>query len=237
MILGIHQPQYLPWLGIIDRIDRCDTFILLDNVPYSKNYYYNRNRIKTQKDWMWLTVPVLFAGNFGQLIKDIKIDNSQNWKEKHLKSIYLEYKKSPFFDDYYSSIEDLLGRNWEFLSDLSSESMRVSARLFGIDKKIKKASELKLTGTKEELLIDICLKLKTDVYMSGPDGKNYLNLENWANRGIKVIFQDFKHPRYRQSSGNFVPQMAAFDLLFNCGKESLSILRDQSGEKSELVLE
>ena len=237
MILGIHQPQYLPWLGIIDRIDKCDTFILLDNVPYSKNYYYNSNRIKAQKGWIWLTVPVLFGGNFGQLIKDIKIDNNQNWRQKHLKSIYLEYKKAPFFDDYYRPIEDLLGRDWESLSDLSSESIRLSAGLFGIDKKIKKASELNVTGNKEDLLIDICLKLKADVYMSGPDGKNYLNLENWADKGIKVIFQDFKHPKYRQSSDNFVPQMAAFDLLFSCGKESLSILRDQSGEKSELVLE
>ena len=65
MIVGIHQPQYLPWLGIIDRIIKSDIFVMLDNVPYSKNYFYNRNRIKTANGWNWITAPVLFKGKFG----------------------------------------------------------------------------------------------------------------------------------------------------------------------------
>ncbi len=236
MIIGIHQPQYLPWLGLIDRIEQCDIFVILDNVPYSKNYFYNRNRIKTSKGWMWLTIPVLFTGRFGQLIKDIKIDNTQDWRRKHLRSIYYEYKKSPYFDFFYPPLKELLNTDWENLSDLSSESMILLVNLFGLSKQIVKASDLQVDGAKENLLINICMKLKADIYLSGPDGKSYLNLNNWNNKGIRVVFQDFKHPKYPQLFNGFIPQMSAIDLLFNCGPESLNILKDKYGEKVELIL-
>lgn len=237
MILGIHQPQYLPWLGLIDRIDKSDVFVLLDNVAYSRNYFYNRNRIKTSQGWAWLTVPVLFNGNFGQLIKDIRIDNHQNWRQKHLKSIYLEYKKTRFFEGYYSHLETLLSKEWELLSELSSESMRLVSGLFGLDKKIIMASGLGAEGVKEELLINIALGLKATKYISGPDGKDYIDPGNWQEKGIEVTFQAFQHPKYTQAHGEFLTQMSAIDLLFNCGPESLSIVRDPDAEKAKPVFQ
>ena len=57
MIVAIHQPQYLPWLGYFDKIDQADVFCFLDDVQYKKNEYQNRNRIKTPQGWQWLTVP------------------------------------------------------------------------------------------------------------------------------------------------------------------------------------
>ncbi len=99
------------------------------------------------------------------------------------------------------------------------------------------ASELGVEGAKEALLLDICKKLGADNYLSGPDGKNYVSPDVWRANGIKIGFQEFKHPKYPQLYGDFIPQMAAIDLLFNCGAEKgLSILRDKEGEKVELLL-
>ena len=36
MIVAIRQPQYLPWIGYFDKLDRADVFVLLDNVQYKK---------------------------------------------------------------------------------------------------------------------------------------------------------------------------------------------------------
>jgi len=58
MIVSVHQPQYMPWLGYFDKIDRSDLFVFLDTVQYKKNEFQNRNRIKNDKGWQWLTVPV-----------------------------------------------------------------------------------------------------------------------------------------------------------------------------------
>ena len=52
MILATHQPQYLPWIGYFDKLDRANVFVLLDNVQYKKNgknkicYYDGRHIVK-----------------------------------------------------------------------------------------------------------------------------------------------------------------------------------------------
>ena len=60
MIVAVHQPQYLPWLGYFDKIDKADVFVLLDTVQFKKNEWQNRNKIKTAQGWQWLTVPVMY---------------------------------------------------------------------------------------------------------------------------------------------------------------------------------
>ncbi|MDD5348183.1 MAG: WbqC family protein, partial [Candidatus Omnitrophica bacterium] len=56
MIVSVHQPQYLPWLGFFDKIARSDCFVFLDTVQYKEREFQNRNKIRTADGWMWLTV-------------------------------------------------------------------------------------------------------------------------------------------------------------------------------------
>ena len=236
-VIGIHQPQYLPWLGFVERVYNCDVFVLLDNVPYSKNYFYNRNRIKTANGWIWLTVPVITKNRFGQLIKDVEIKNSVDWRSDHWKSIFFAYKKSKYFECFASSLEEIYKREWQYLYEICEIMIEFIMKSFGIKTPIYRASELNVHGKKEDLLLNICKKLNVNKYLSGIDGKNYLNLENWKNQQIKVLFQNYKHPKYPQMFNNgFIPQMSSVDLLFNCGPESLNILKDERGEKIGLTL-
>ncbi|MCR4319560.1 MAG: WbqC family protein [Candidatus Brocadiaceae bacterium] len=72
MIVEIHQPQYLPWIGYFDKIDRANVFVLLDNVQYKKNEWQNRNRIRTSQGWQWITVTVLYK--YPEKINAVKIN-------------------------------------------------------------------------------------------------------------------------------------------------------------------
>ncbi|MGL6327783.1 WbqC family protein [Aeromonas rivipollensis] len=58
MIVSIHQPAYLPWLGYVDRIKKSDLFIFLDSVQLEKNSFTNRNLIKGANGSHWLTIPI-----------------------------------------------------------------------------------------------------------------------------------------------------------------------------------
>ncbi|MDR7579336.1 MAG: WbqC family protein, partial [Armatimonadota bacterium] len=45
MVVGIHQPHYLPWLRYMAKAALADVFVLLDDAQYTKNGWQNRNRI------------------------------------------------------------------------------------------------------------------------------------------------------------------------------------------------
>jgi len=227
-IVTIHQPGYLPWLGFFDKMARSDIFVLLDDVQFEKNYFDNRNKIKTSQGWAWLTVPVKYR--FGQKLNEVEINNEEKWKEKHYKSLLLNYKKSPHFSDYVSFFQKIYEKKWQKLIDLNIALIKYLAKELGFKTKLIRSSELNCQGEKTERLLNICRKLKTDVYLSGKFGKNYLDEEAFRKNNIKVIYQDFQHPVYPQLYGNFIPELSIVDLIFNCGLDSPSII---SGNKNK----
>ena len=89
---------------------------------------------------------------------------------------------------------------------------------FNIETKILFASELGFTSTSTERLADITDALGGDVYLSGPAGRDYLDVSLFERMGISVEFQDFKHPMYKQEYDGFIPNMSAIDALFNVGE-------------------
>jgi hypothetical protein len=228
MIVSIHQPQYLPWLGYFDKISKSNAFVLLDNVQFKKNEWQNRNRIKTAQGWQWLTVPVIHR--LSQKIYEVKINNTVAWGKKHLQALITNYSKAAFFKEHIAFFEQTYAQEWSSLVDINIHIIHYLAKALGLsDKKLVRASGYELRDEATERLIDLCKHLRGDVYLSGKDGPKYLNLALFEKEGIQVIFQDYQHPRYPQLYGDFEPYLSAIDLLFNCGSEGLSILKKGGG--------
>jgi hypothetical protein len=224
MIVSIHQPQYLPWLGYFDKIARCDVFIFLDNVQFKKNEWQNRNKIKTDQKWQWLSVPVIHR--FGQRINEVEINDTVRWGKKHLQALATNYSKAPFFKEHLDFFVKTYGQEWERLLDINLHLIRYLVKALNIsNKEFRLASEYQSREGPTERLVDLCKLVGADVYLSGQDGARYLDLNEFKKEGIQVIFQSYKHPTYPQLFGEFEPYLSVVDLLFNCGPESLSILR------------
>jgi hypothetical protein len=224
MIVAVHQPQYLPWLGYFDKINQADVFCFLDNVQYKKNEWQNRNRIKTSQGWQWVTVPVFYR--FPQKIDEVTINNAVNWRRKHFQALITNYTKAPYFQEYINFFEDTYSRNWERLSDLNIYLVEKLCEKLNIQPGATAlASKLSLREDPTDRLIDICLSLGGDTYLSGQAGLNYMHLERFKENGIKVLVQDFKHPEYPQCYGDFITHLSVVDLLFNYGSDSLQILK------------
>jgi hypothetical protein len=223
MTVAIHQPQYLPWLGYFDKMDRADVFVLLDNVQYKKNEFINRNRIKTAAGWQWITVPVQYR--FPERIDQVAIHDGVNWRRQHAQAILTNYGRAPHFAAYRLFFEELFSRPWERVCDLNAHVVRGLADLLGIRREMPLASAWTLGDDPTGRLVDICERLGADTYLSGAGGQGYLDLAQFEAAGIRVVFQAFEHPVYPQRFGPFEPFMSVVDLLFNCGAESLEIVR------------
>lgn len=234
MILTAHQPVYLPWLGLFHKIAVSDVYCYFDDVQYLVKDWNNRNKIKTQNGEIWLTVPVLTQGYREKPIREIEINNSVDWKKKHFKSIYLNYKKAPYFNKYADFFEDVYKKDWKYLTDINEYMLKWFLKELGIKVNFSKASELNFKGYKSDLVLDMCQKLKADLYIFGSLGKDYADEKKFNENGVKIYFQDYKHPVYPQLHGKFVPYMSILDLLFNCGEKSLEILMENNITKDEL---
>ena len=229
MKIGILQPGYLPWLGFFEQMHKSDVFVIYDDVQYDKESWRNRNRIKTANGVQWLTVPVIIRFEDAPLINDIKIDNKLNWRKKHLHSIRQNYSKAAYFKKYIDIFEHAFSKDWEYLVDIDMHFILKLAGALGIDcNKIVRSSTFSVSGDKIERLVNICKLFKADTFYEGVAGKNYIDENYFESHGIKVEYQDYKHPVYRQLYGEFVPYLSVIDLFFNYGDESLAILLNKN---------
>jgi hypothetical protein len=229
MVIGILQPGYLPWLGFFEQLYRSDVFVIYDDVQYDKEGWRNRNRIKTAKGIQWLTIPVLIKFEEHTLINEVKINDTVNWRKKHLFSIKQNYSKAPFFKEYLPLFEEAYSKDWKYLIDIDMYFILKLAECLGMgDKKITLSSALNIKGDRIGRLVNICKYFNAGIFYEGVAGKNYINEESFMEQGIRVEYQDYKHPIYHQLYGEFIPYLSIIDLLFNHGDESLAILLNKS---------
>jgi hypothetical protein len=230
MRLVIMQPSYLPWMGYFDLLLQADLFLVYDNVQFDKDGWRNRNRIKTANGLQWLTVPVLTKGQNKPTNKDVRINNLEFWAKKQLKSIELSYKKAPHFAEVYPMIESVLTQEWNFLIDLNMAFIRKFCEYLNIPAKIAFASDLKLDlpEGKNEKLISICKHLKADEFYEPAGGQGYIDPAQFESQGIRLTFQNYHPAEYPQLHGPFVSHLSVIDLFFNCGRDSLKLIKAPS---------
>jgi hypothetical protein len=221
MKVAIMQPTYLPWIGYFALMKSVDVFILLDSVQFSKRSWQQRNQIKTEVGPKWLTVPVSSKGRSDQLIKDVQIDYSTNkFPESHTGLIRQNYRDAHYFSDYSQGIFDILEKEHLLLSDLSTDLILLIKRLLGIKTTIKYSSDYVTSGSKAELLAELCEHVGAAEYVSPPGSKVYLDdSDAFSKKNISVTYFEYRHPVYKQINGDFLPYMSAIDFLFNCGPE------------------
>jgi hypothetical protein len=226
MLISINQPAYIPWLGYYERIDSSDLHVILDHVQFEKNSFTNRNKILTQNGPIWLTVPVVTKGNFGNLaINKLKFSDISTWKKKHLRSVAQNYSKAPYFKKYYPEFEAILLEEHQFLNDLLFSLDKLFLHFLQITTTICRSSDLNLTSSKSDLVYDICQHFKTETYLSGALGESYLDISKFESSNINVKFQNYIHPSYSQKINEFIPNMSILDLIFNEGENSINIIR------------
>lgn len=237
MRVAIMQPTYVPWCGYFDLIDQADLFVFLDDVPFQKRSWQQRNRIVRPEGLSWLTLPVKSKGMRGQRICDVELSDV-SVLEKHLRTLATVYAGAPF-------LEALL---WEY--ELVAESAGVSLSMWnvGLIEAMCKAldietpwilaSEICVGAHRGEHLARVCQAVGATEYLTPPGSVEYLqeDIASFETRGIAVRVQEYEHPTYEQpGQESFCSHASALDLLARTGPEAGAILR--SGRRASRTLD
>jgi hypothetical protein len=230
MRVAVLQPSYLPWLGYFEQIHRADLFVFLNDVQYTKSDWRNRNRIKTPQGAAWISVPVRRLG-LQRRICETLIDYATPWTERHVNLLREHYRKAPHFKRVMEVIGPHLAANPLLLQDLAIGLILDLARFMGIPANTLRSSELEVGETdRNDRLIAICRRVgATELYESAA-GRAYMDLPRFAAAGIRVVFQDYRHPTYRQFFGPFLSHLSIVDLLFHYGPDARHVVVSGHGE-------
>jgi hypothetical protein len=240
----IHQPTYMPYLGVFAKIKSADAFVVYDTAQYEKGSVHNRQRIRTDQGFTWLTIPLTGSLSAFNETMISYANQRRPWYEIHWRSIELNYKKTPFFGKYKDELYSLYHDGHpKTLAEFNLGFLRFFLREFGLgDKKTVMFSEMGIDPalSPSEKLACASRELGAREYISGPSGKHYLQLKPFESRKIDVSFFDFQHPVYPQYhsrfDGEFLPNMGAIDALLNTGgfPEGDKEILEASGELNRL---
>lgn len=214
MIVSIHQPNFLPFVGYFSKMKNSDIFILLDDCQYEKNDFTNRNKIKTASGEQWITLPVDQKPLHKQ-VKEVKLFQYPKYSEKILASIKTNYSKSKNFKIIYPELNAIMRRSYIYLIDVNYELIVWVCGKFEIKNKILFSSELKENGKSTDRLVNLVKAVGGTHYLFGGDSKNYHNEDLFYLNGIELLENQLPQPKYTQLHGEFVANLSIIDILFN----------------------
>ena len=213
MKLSIMQPHYLPWLGYFYLIYKSKNFVFLDDVKFHYQSWQHRNYIKGANTPNLLSIPVGKSTNKLKIV-DVKINNN-SFREKHIKSIYQEYCKSDYFKQFFPILEKMIYFETDNLSIFNQNIIKKITEINEIRTNFFKSSEINVSGSKEEKIINICKKLNINNYISVPGSKNYINDKNFCAKKINLTFLNYDDIKYKNLQQ--LKNLSVIDFVFNNG--------------------
>ena len=226
MKIAIMQPTYIPWAGYFALINHVDQFVFLDNVQFNERSWQQRNRIFSNGEVKWLSIPVIKKDYRNKKILDIKVDLSQNFYVKHLKTILQSYSKAENFDEQKNIIENFYEKKFDNLADMNISIIKIICEHLKIPANFLRASDIIYDGIRSDLLLKICKKLNCNEYISPEGSSIYLekDLKIFSENNIKVNYFKYKTIEYKTFYKTFIPNLSIVDLMLNCGQKSKKII-------------
>jgi WbqC-like protein len=214
--VSIHQPHYLIWLGLLDKIAKSDLFVLLDNVQYKKRYFQNRAYYSTHTGTKRLSLPVKSKGTQCKKIKikDILISDDRALK-KHFTTLRHRYGKTPGWFLIKDQLHDIYSTKHTNLVDINRQLLDLTLKSYKIETPIINASELNTSGNKSELILSILKDVQASTYLSGNGARSYMKHKIFNDEDIIINYQEFNHPIYNQDhEGEFSKSCFALEWFF-----------------------
>ena len=171
MKIAIHQPNFLPWYPFFQKIKEVDKFIILGNCQFEKNGFQNRFNLKNK----WHTMST--KKGLTPINTKIYLNPQKDWNK--LKQNLSQYQKT------LDKLDDCINEN---LLSTNSKIIEKLTKMLGYNTEILYDYPTELKST--DRLVDLCLHYGATEYLSGISGKNYLDLNLFKDKGIKVKFQE-----------------------------------------------
>jgi hypothetical protein len=226
MKVAIMQPYFCPYIGYWQLINSVNTFVIYDDVNYIKGGWINRNYFLINNEPKLITLQ-LGDSSPNKLINEISIVNNDGYNKKILRTIEMNYKYAPYFNDVYTIFKEIILYPEHNLSKFLENSIRKISKYLEIETEIIVSSKI----TKESCLkgqdrvINICQILGAKEYINAIGGQELYSKSIFMKNNLKLSFIQSLPLKYSQFNDLFHPNLSIIDLMmFNSVSELKKIL-------------
>ena len=198
---------YLPPIHYFCKLFHFPEVVIEQHCNYVKQTYRSRCNIATSHGVMALTIPVERTAETKNLTRDIRMADHGNWRHLHWQAIVSAYNNTPFFEYYRDDFEPFYDKKFDFLFDFNNELLRILMQHLDIE------TPVLFSGSYEKELRANSFDFRETIHPK----KDYL---------LDADFHPVSYYQVFERQLGFQPNMSIIDLLFNCGPESVLILRD-----------
>ena len=216
MKLAIMQPYFLPYIGYWQLINAVDTFVIYDNIKYTKKGWINRNNYLLNGKLKTFSIPLKKDSDY------LNIDDRYLFegfdKNKLLNQIKGAYGKAPYFNSVFSLIKSIINYKERNLFSYIKNSIEAVYDYLNLNTNIINSSSIQINHDRkgQDKVISICEILNATTYINPIGGVDLYDKKTFRNYGINLEFIKPKIIKYKQFDFEFVDSLSIIDvLMFN----------------------
>lgn len=227
MKVGIMQPYFFPYIGYFQLMNAVDTFVVYDNIEFTKKGWINRNRILVNGLDAYITLPLKKDSDFLHVKQRYLAESWDTDKKKMLNRIIESYRKAPHFKETFEVIESCILYNDNNLFNFIFHSLNKVSNYLGIQTKLLVSSTIDIDHTlkSEEKVIGISKAQNASTYINPIGGTSLYDADTFRSEGLELQFLKSDTHVYKQFENEFVPWLSIIDvMMFNSREETKRLL-------------
>ena len=216
MKLAIMQPYFFPYLGYWQLINAVDKFVVYDNIKYTKKGWINRNRVLLHGTDTLFTIPI--KNDSDSLNINQRFLSESFERTDLLKRLVEAYKKAPFYTSVFPFLEHIIMYQTKNLFEYLLNSISSVCEFLSITSELVTSSTIRCDHSlkSQDRVLAICESLGATTYINPIGGTELYSHDEFAGRGIKLLFLKSCAFEYKQFENQFIPWLSIIDvLMFN----------------------
>jgi len=229
MKLVIQQPIFFPWCGYIELAKAADVFVHYEDVQLPGGASFTtRVQVKTKSGVKWLSAPIDRSYGLINNINTSFFSNKFDWRIKHIKTLEHNYNKTIYFKQMMDIARNIYDQKTNNIAEFDQYCDEALMSFFEINPKIYKSSEITVSGSKTERVVNICKELGADVYITAHGALNYLDYDLFEKNKIEVQYIDYCFKPWNQQFGDWTPYVTSLDLIAATEKDCINYLNSKT---------
>ncbi len=217
--VAIMQPYFLPYLGYWQLMNAVDTFVVYDNIQYTKKGWINRNRFLLNCAPETFTLPLQKDSEGLEVCQRFLALDFDSHRESIMRRLRAAYFRAPHFREVFPLLESIFLCPQKNLFDYIFNSIVRIKDILEVSCRIEVCSGLAVDhGLKgQDRVVSICRALNATEYINPIGGVELYSEDEFSLNGIELKFQRVGLSEYPQYSCTFVPALSIIDVLMFSG--------------------